>query len=120
MFACGPTLATQDIQHAPRLETCAADVNLWTSEIPDWPNPSLDQVREGTKPLSERVIRDRIVSITHCSSAYPQLNQARSGELAASALTTAYELELQQRLFDFLDRHGLLAKFTEEDEAEKR
>jgi hypothetical protein len=48
------------------------------------------------------------------------LNQARSGELAASALTTDYELELQQRLFDFLDRHGLLAKFTEEDEAEKR
>jgi hypothetical protein len=121
VLACGSTLATQDVQHAPTLETCVADVNLWTSEIPGWPNTSLDQIREGTNPLSVRVIQSRILSVTECSSAHPQLNQAKSGELAASsALPHLYELEMQRRLLDFLDRHGLRAKFTEEDEAGKR
>ena len=111
----------QEVKHAPTLQSCVADLNLWTSQIPGWPNPSAEQAREGTKALTVQEMRGRTISLGNCSSAYPALNRSKSNELSPSfSLTVVYDGEIQERLRNFLDRHNLLVKFTLEDESGKR
>jgi hypothetical protein len=89
----------QDVRHAPTLESCAADINLWTSEIPGL----------------------RISALDRCTESHPSLAKALPGEEAPAELLVAlYNGEMKQRLMDFLDRHGLGAKFIEEDKEGKR
>jgi hypothetical protein len=111
----------QEVKHAPTLQSCVADLNLWTSQIPGWPNPSAEQAREGTKPLTVQEMNGRGLSVSNCASAYPALYRGKSNELSpALSLTTLYDGEIQERLMNFLDRHNLLGKFTLEDESGKR
>jgi hypothetical protein len=111
----------QEVKHAPTLQSCAADLNLWTSQIPGWPTPTVEQNREGTKSLTVLEMAGRISSIAECIGAHPILDKAKPGELPApSSLTLVYDEELKLRLFDFIDRHGLRDKFAQEDLAGKR
>jgi hypothetical protein len=111
----------QDVRHAPTLESCAADINLWTSEIPGLPTAALDQLRKGTKSITVRELSGRIVALNRCTESHPSLAKGPPGEEAPAELLVAlYNGEIKQRLMDFLDRHGLGAKFIEEDKEGKR
>jgi hypothetical protein len=115
------TAGSQDVKHAPTFEACTADLNLWTSQIPGWPNPNLDQVREGTKNLAMSEMDRRLDSLGECSGAYPAFLKSKSNEIPAMlALIQVYHAERAERMLDFLSRHNLLLKFIEEDEAGKR
>jgi hypothetical protein len=96
----------QEVKHLPTLESCASDLNLWSSEISGWPNPSVEQGRRGTKRLTFAVIGARASSIGDCIGAYPILNRARPNELPAPAsLLNIYLQETTQRYLNFIDRH---------------
>ena len=112
---------SQDVGHATSLQSCSADLNLWTSQVPGWPTSTAEQDQEGTKSLTVREIRNRLSYLDDCGRAYPVLNKNRPGEFSAlSSLGLIYASEIRRRLFHFLDRHGLSDKFTQEDEAGKR
>jgi hypothetical protein len=121
VFAFSTFAVPQEVKHAPTLQSCAADLNLWTSQIPGWPTSRTEQDQEATKSLTVHEMKSRISSIAECVGAYPVLNKARPDELSAVlSLTLIYDQQIKARLFDFLERHGLSDKFTEEDEAGKR
>jgi len=111
----------QDVRHAPTLESCAADINLWTSERPGLPVATLDQLRKAMKPITVQELGGRISALDRCTESHPSLAKALPGEEAPAELLVAlYNGEMKQRLMDFLDRHGLGAKFIEEDKEGKR
>lgn len=109
------------VQHAPTLQACEADFNLWSSQIKGFPTSTTEQDQEGTKLLTVTQIVSRLSYLDDCSRAYPALNKNRPGELSALfSLEWIYAQEIQRRQIDFLSRHGLTAKFYEEDEAGMR
>lgn len=113
--------APQAVKHAPSLQSCVADINLWSSQIPGFPEASYDQWRGGFKSMTLREIDDRTSSLTDCVNAYPPLGKGQNGNLSvAVTISNYYGLETQARYLDFIYRHGLLRSFTEEDEAGKR
>jgi len=119
-LAFAPT-AAQQVKHTPTFESCDADVNLWLSQIPGRPKPTVEQVQEGTKSLTVDEMGKRISHLIDCAQAYPDFQKYRLGELSAlESVGRFYELELRTRLFHFIDRHGLTTRFYEEDEAGKR
>jgi hypothetical protein len=119
-LSCAASMS-QEVKHAPTFQSCAADLNLWTSQIPGWPNPSVEQSRGGTKNLTVQEMRGRVLAVSECSISYPLLDRSKPNELSASiSLTMVYDNEIQERLMNFLDRHNLIVKFTLEDEAGKR
>jgi len=114
---------SQDGKHAPTLESCTADINLWTSEMPGLPAtpPTLDQWHKGTKPLTVPELEGRMSALNECMESHPSLAKAPASEVSsAELLFNLYSSEIKQRLRDFLDRHGLGAKFIEEDKEGKR
>lgn len=117
---CAATVP-QEPKHAPTLQSCTADLNLWTAQIPGWPDASTEQEREGTKSLTFKEMGARVKSINDCSTAYPTLNRAGAGELPVPfALIDTYNREITQRYVNFIKRQNLLGKFVQEDEAGKR
>jgi len=115
------TTEVQQVKHAPTLESCGADFNLWSSQISGFPSSTADQDQEGTKSLATTEIVNRLSYLDDCSRAYPVLNRSRPGEMSALfSLEWVYVQEITRRKDHFLSRHGLLAKFYEEDEAGKR
>jgi hypothetical protein len=111
----------QEIGHAPTFQSCSADLNLWSSQVPGFPTSTSEQEQEGTKLLTVREMTQRASYLNDCAQAYPALNKNRSGELSAMAsLVLVYQVEIQGRLFHFLHRHDLYEKFRDEDEAGKR
>ena len=110
----------QEIKHAPTFQSCDADLNLWTAQIPGFPTSTAEQDQEGTKSLTVVEMTNRLSYLNDCSQAYPILNKSRPGEMTALfSLSWVYVQEMHRRLFHFLDRHGLTAKFYEEDGAGK-
>lgn len=121
VFASSMFAIPQEVTHAPTLDSCTADLNLWTSQLPGWPTSTGEQDQEGTRSLTAHEITKRAAYLNDCGQAYPGLNKNRPGELSALAsLGLIYESEIQRRLFRFLDRHGLYEKFTQENAAGKR
>lgn len=115
------TVFSQEVKHAPTIQSCIGDINLWSSQIPGFPEPSYDQVRSGTKALAMREIDGRLRSLGDCVNAYPALGKGTSGNLSAvMSLSSYYSDEEQARYLDFLVRHGMLNKFNEEDDAGQR
>lgn len=111
----------QDVKHAPTLSSCVGDINLWSSQIPGFPEPSYDQWRGALKSLTLHEIDGRVSSLTDCVNAYPVLGKGQNGNLSVPVtLSNYYGLETQVRYFDFIYRHGMLSKFTDEDEAGQR
>jgi hypothetical protein len=118
VFAFCAIVVPQEINHAPTLEACTADSNLWLNQIPGWPSPpTLEQIRVGTRDLTAREILKRNVYLNTCGIAYPKLLNQTSH---LTDLSQYYATEVDQRLVNFLQRHTLLNEFSEEDEAGKR
>jgi hypothetical protein len=65
-LSCAASMS-QEVKHAPTFQSCAADLNLWTSQIPGWPNPSVEQSRGGTKNLTVQEMRGRVLAVSECS-----------------------------------------------------
>jgi hypothetical protein len=121
VFAFTTFAIPQETKHAPTFQSCDADLNLWSSQIPGFPTSNPQQTQEGTKSLTFHEMTDRASYLNDCAQAYPTLNKNRPGELSQLAsLSLMYMSEIQARLFHFLRRHDLTLKFTEEDEAGKR
>src|SRR5438309_1408792 len=66
VFAVAIFAVPQEIKHAPTLQSCAADLDLWACQIPGWPSPTLDQVESGTKSLSVHEMEGRGSSMSEC------------------------------------------------------
>ena len=117
LFAIAMVALSQEfLKHAPTLQSCTADINLWSSEIPGFPDPDDDQVRAATKSLTVREIEGRSLYMTECGRAYPALvTHLGPMRLVISALIELYDGEVTSRYFDFVERHGLSSKFFEED-----
>ncbi len=121
VFAIAVVAVSQDVKHAPTFQSCVGDINLWSSQIPGFPEPSYDQVRSGTKSLTVHEIDGRRKSMGECIGAYPVLGKGQTSDLsAAMSLNSYYDDEVEMRYFDFLNRHGLINKFNEEDQAGQR
>jgi hypothetical protein len=121
VFAFAASAVSQGIKHAPTLESCSADLNLWTSQIPGFPTSTAEQDQAGTKALTVAETTSRLSHLDECSRAYTALNKNRIGELSELfSLELIYVQEIQIRRLHFLSRHGLTAKFYEEDETGKR
>ena len=91
-------------QHAPTLEQCRADGNLWkptsTTDVVNGPVLYIDLLTQATE-------------MDQCASAYPDDKQAASWSLIADIHNSA----AQNRLSNFLVRHRLENKFLKEDAA---
>lgn len=110
--------AVPQVKHAPTLESCTADINLWTSQLPGFPDTHADQLHNGTKTLTASEMEARIESIGDCADAHPIFKLGQPGQMSpAYALTAYYALETEHRYHTFLLRHDLAQKFHEEDEA---
>jgi hypothetical protein len=73
------------------------------------------------KPVTVGELQGRVLALDECTGSHPALTKASAGEEApAELLAGLYNLEIKQRLMDFLDRRGLGAKFIEEDKEGKR
>jgi hypothetical protein len=121
VFAFTMFAVSQDVKHAPTFQSCDADLNLWTSQIPGFPASTAEHDQEGTKSLTVQEMTNRMSYLDDCARAYPIFNKNRPGEFSALfSLGLIYESEIKRRLSHFLDRHGLSDKFAEEDEAGKR
>jgi hypothetical protein len=119
MFAVG-TMCVAQVKHAPTLQSCSADINLWSAQISGFPRGNLDQIRAGTKSLSLKEIDGRTRALIDCSRAYPVFLTGEHGVSAAVALVDLYGTETGIRYMDFLARHEMMAKFYEEDQAGQR
>jgi len=102
----------------PTLQSCIADVNLWSSQIPGFPDATLDQVRSGTKGFTMHEISARISSLSDCVVAYPTMETGQKGNVSgATTLIMFYDDELEMRYSNFLVRHNMLDSFNDEDQA---
>lgn len=118
VIALSAFVVPQDIKHAPTLDSCTADVNLWSSGMA---SHSAHQMLEATKSLTVHEMEERIVQLGDCYGAYPALRQTRVEELPVTiALQETYQEAIYERLFNFLARHNLSAEFQKEDEAGTR
>ena len=121
VFVLSMLATPQEIKHAPTFQSCQADLNLWTSQIPGFPTSTAEQDQEGTNSLTVQEMTNRLSYLNDCALAYPVFSKNRPGEFSALfSLGLVYESETKRRLYRFLDRHGLSDKFTQEDEAGKR
>jgi len=95
----------QDVQHAPTVAQCQADQRVWVADIEQVDSPRLPKYSVLSKWSHE---------MTDCEKVDPD-NKGKY-------YNTGAEIDAMQaiRLMDFLDRHGLWAKFKEEDAAGKR
>src|SRR5215831_4094632 len=95
---------TAQVEHAPTVAQCEADQRLWLSLVED-ANPKLPDFN---------TMLDEIREMDACKRVNPgnvYLYMGTESEIAAS---------LSNRYMHFLQRHGLWAKFLEEDTAGKR
>jgi hypothetical protein len=122
-FAAGAVMvaslaSSQGVKHAPTLQSCVADINLWSSQIPGFPESGLDQIRTGMKSLTMKEIDGRVSSLGECVNSYPMLGKPQAGDLPAIiTLLSFYDSEKELRYINFLHRHELLGKLKEEDAA---
>ena len=71
-----------------------------------------------TKSLTTHELDGRVTSMIQCAQSYPILWKNKPDELSVTtSLMDFYGMEVQQRYFNFIVRHHLLDKFTEEDDA---
>jgi hypothetical protein len=92
--------AAQDIEHAPTVDQCHADVAVWykqsKTEIESIPAHELDARRHEAYMCAD-VLTDRLE------------REKSFGE------ANVYASHLQERMKDFLKRHGFMQQFADED-----
>ena len=103
-------------EHAPTPEQCRADYRLWTVKGTD------------VSDIAWKELMQRSLVMSKCSTTDPEWMQQfaeqnlRLGEksgLSYSALSMFLHAAAGEKTRDFLERHHLMAQFTQEDEAGK-
>jgi hypothetical protein len=116
---------SQDVKHAPTLESCASSINVWISEAMPGIGmknvPKVEYKSDTYKRLTYIELRFRTSFLYDCIMDHRELI-ARDDATGwgAATLPPGYEGEMKERLKSFIDRHGLFEKFIEEDVAGKR
>lgn len=120
----------QQVEQAPSMETCVADLNSWSSGLDGIPFG--DRVRSAMKPLTQGEIFRRLVTLNYCEAssltqmkAVPVEQRASLDKLGISSgriqlVREHYMNERSVRYFDFIVRHKLLDQFDREDESGER
>ncbi len=120
----------QKVEQAPFLETCAADLNSWSSGLDGIPFG--DHVRSALKPLTQGEMFRRLAILNSCEESSLAQIKAAPVEQRASLdrlgifsgkiqhLRESYMFERSVRYFDFVVRHKLLDQFDSEDESGER
>ena len=104
----------QTTDHAPTLEQCTADINLWHARLGGGNN--WDSIKAGTQDLTVETMETRKREIGVCALAYPKLAVAGPGEDSyIKVISDTYDEVISRRLEAFLTRHRLYDKFLEED-----
>ncbi len=98
----------QEVKHAPALEACVADANLWVSEVEN----GLNQGRIPPQ-LTWKQLVARQSYLMDCQQAYPKHQWSND-------LNYVYEMEQAEREMKFIVRHKLFDQFIKEDEAGER
>jgi hypothetical protein len=123
---------SQEVRHAPTLEVCNAQVNLWIAQM-DITRKYGPEVRKVLNTLTSHQIEDRERLISDCILAdVDELLAVPEGQRAAKAqkvgmrldaadvLLSLYSREQRSRYFNFIARRHLLPNFDEEDQAGER
>jgi hypothetical protein len=103
--------------HAPKLDQCQADLNLWTSQIVDYTKADRAKITLGTPnntvvmKLSMRQIEQRMIELGDCAS----VDSSQSHEYYYEA--RHYMRAFQDRYESFVERHGLVQQLYKEDDA---
>jgi len=61
------SIVGQEIKHAPTFQSCQADLNLWTSQIPGFPTSTSEQDQEGTESLTVHEMTNRMSYLNDCA-----------------------------------------------------
>jgi len=125
-----PFSTVPQVEQAPSMETCLADLNSWSSGLDGIPFG--DQVRSAMKPLTQGEMLRRLVILNSCEAsslaqikAVPVERRASLDKLGIFSgriqhLRENYMFERSVRHFDFVVRHKLLDQFDREDESGER
>jgi hypothetical protein len=98
-------VASPQLEHAPTVEQCQADQELWFSKL---------ETNESTSDVTFDTLRGWISEMGDCQSVdKPNWHEYYHVEAEATQ-------ERSQREFDFIVRHGLATQFVSEDAAGKR
>jgi hypothetical protein len=108
-----PTVA-QEIKHAPTLDACQADFNLWMADINRASHGGANEVSS----LSFNELFTRVGYIHDCQDANPSLKKNCNDE--GLLMEWIYGMEMRNRLLGFVKRHSLKETFLDEDAARKR
>jgi len=120
----------QQVEQAPSIETCVADLNSWSSGLDGVPFG--DRVRLAMKPLTQAELFRRLETLNYCEAsslaqmkAVPVAQRSSLDKLGVFAgriqlLRENYMHERFARYFDFIVRHKLLDQFDREDESGER
>lgn len=106
--------------HAPTLQQCVADLNLWRSEANvQSAAGDLEILRRHLHDVTAMQLLDRTIEMERCGLAY---RYGLGGENLKNlqSLDNVYDIELLNRLHHFLVRHDLVGKFHAEDKAGMR
>lgn len=106
-------------KHAPTLQQCMADLNLWSSEANLEKTGDLDTLRRHLHDLTAMQLLDRVAEMDTCGLAY-RYGLGAENVSQINSLSNAYDIELLNRLHHFLVRHDLVGKFHAEDKAGMR
>ncbi|MFZ0817676.1 MAG: hypothetical protein WAM78_19285 [Candidatus Sulfotelmatobacter sp.] len=91
----------QDIEHAPTADQCHADISVWYGES-----------KTDIAALSAHTLDVRRHEAWQCSAVLkdPQEREKAFGE------ANVYISHLQERMLNFIKRHGFMQQFADEDE----
>jgi hypothetical protein len=117
-----PTTGRQGVVHVPPLAQCRADADAWgipgatPPSVWDSPDDEFNNFRSkmDVRTPTSRVLNARNDELMEC---------ANTDRLYASRYTLAsvvYKIAMLEREGNFLDRHGLVSQFYQEDEQGKR
>lgn len=107
-------------EHAPTLEQCHADRDLWIYQLPKGPNAAYEEVRKSLADITSDALRARQVEMMICMTAIDPMPDDRTDWTSVNGENfSATVLAHQQRLLDKLkwDKYVLLRlAFAEEIE----
>jgi len=111
---------TAQIEDAPKPAQCRADSDAWG--VPKWTvfNPNVNQFAG----LADVMIHNQVVFAQTLEARNAEFGQCEKSDNAQSGrysqAARAYAIAELARMGDFMERHGLLGQFYQEDEQGKR
>ncbi len=90
----------QDIEHAPTADQCHADISVWYAES-----------KTDVASLSARTLDVRRHEAWLCSAVLKDPHEREK----AFGVFNVYVSHLQERMLNFITRHGFMQQFADED-----